>query len=275
MKKLLREPLVHFVLLGVVLFICHGIWERWVSKTDYTVVISPEEIQRQAAIFMAENNRGLTESDKQGLIFAHKEEQVLMREALRLGLDEDDTIIRRRLAQKMRFMLTEDTPPPAPDDAELEKWFEVNKAKFALPTERAFSHIYYSPGEHENVEAAAKADLSLANSENWQTLGNPFIEQRQFSLINQSDLTRKMGHNFARAIFELPYSADWQGPIESSFGLHLVRLDGRTVGRMPTFEQAKEEITFVWQEQALRAANQQRLADVLNKYEVVVPEAKP
>jgi len=105
MKNWLREPLVHFILLGAGLFLAHSVWEKQVAKSDYTINISAAEIERQAAIFATENQRQPTDEDIQGLLFAHVEEQVLMREAERLGLGEDDTIIRRRMAQKMRFIL--------------------------------------------------------------------------------------------------------------------------------------------------------------------------
>jgi len=103
MNKLIREPLVHFILIGALLFAGHHFWSKAFSKEDYTIYVSDTEIRRQAEIFASENQRQPTDEDIQGLIFAHVEEQILMREAQRLGLEADDTIIRRRLAQKMRF----------------------------------------------------------------------------------------------------------------------------------------------------------------------------
>ncbi|NNE57615.1 MAG: hypothetical protein HKN36_05865 [Hellea sp.] len=274
MTKLMREPLVHFVLLGIALFMGHGLWERWVTKTEYTIVIPKAEIQRQAAIFAAENKRQPTNADIDGLLFAHAEEKILMREARRLGLEDDDTIIRRRLAQKMRFMLNEDTPPALPPEKELREWFENNREKFVWPAQRRFVHIYFSPGEHDDVEAAAREALAIVNDENWREIGDPFIEQVEFPLIDQTSLARKMGYNFANSLFELPPKPVWQGPIESSFGLHLVKIEGRTNRSVPSFEQAREEIAEVWQEETLRENNQKRLTDLLNEYEVVVPEGE-
>ena len=144
MKNLLREPFVHFVLLGGLLFAGHSLWQKHVVKTDHTIFVDPAEIQRQAQIFASENQRQPSETDLDGLLFAHIEEQALMREAKRLGLDEEDTIIRRRLAQKMRFMIEDVSVPELPEKAELQAWFKENPTYFipvsythlTLPTKR-------------------------------------------------------------------------------------------------------------------------------------------
>ena len=110
MQKLWREPLVHFTLLGAALFAGHALWQRAVTKADYTITISAAELERQAVIFAGENRRQPTDEDIQALLFSYVEEQALMREAQKLGLGDDDTIIKRRLAQKMRFMIEDINP---------------------------------------------------------------------------------------------------------------------------------------------------------------------
>jgi len=275
MPKLLREPLVHFVLIGALLFASHHIWARWFNQQDYTIFVSEAEILRQAEIYASENQRQPTEEDIQGLIFAHVEEQVLMREARRLGLEDDDTIIRRRLAQKMRFMINEDKPPTLPSDAKLKSWFEDNKDRFTRLEQRAFTHVYFSPGQHDDVEKSAQSALKIINDNNWKQIGDPFIESNHVQDTDRTGLTRRYGNNFSNKLFALPVSNDWQGPISSAFGVHLVRIDNHSRQESPGFDDARPEIEKLWQEQALRDANEQRLVDLLEKYKVKVEGLDP
>jgi len=270
MLKLLREPLVHFILIGIALFVGHGLWERSVSKSDHTIYISQAEIQRQAVIFASENQRQPNDEDLFGLIYAHAEEQILMREAARLGLDDNDTIIRRRMAQKMRFMLTEDTPPDLPSEEELKAWFEENKAQFTAPIQRSFTHVYFSPGSHKDVEQVAKDALGTVSDENWQTLGDPFIEQNTYSAMDETSIARRFGNRFASDLFALSTTTEWQGPIPSAFGMHLIRINGHSARSTPDFGNSRSEIEKTWQEQALRAANLKRLEDLKDSYIVEV-----
>jgi len=275
MKKWLKEPLVHFMLLGAGLFLFHGVWQKWVERKDYTIQVSAAEIQRQAAIFATENQRQPTDDDIQALLFAHVEEEILMREAFRLGLDDGDTIVRRRLAQKMRFMIDDNSPPALPAEAELREWFEARKSDFNKPEKRAFSHIYISPNEHEDVTAYAAEMLSKANDANWKTLGDPFIEQSKFGLMNPVDVSRKFGRAFGNSVFKLPLDKGWQGPVSSSYGLHLVRIDEHLPEQAPDFDEATLEITKRWQTENVRSRNQKRLEEVLKKYKVDVEDVEP
>jgi len=194
MKSLWREPLFHFVLLGAALFVGDALWERWQVKSAYTIRVSPEEMQRQAAIFAAENRRDPSDEDLQGLLFAHVEEQVLMREAVRIGLDTDDTIIRRRLAQKMRFLINDVGDAGLPKDAVLKAWYQDNQETFIQPETRSFEHIFFSPQTREAaIEADAKAVLDAGISETWKSLGDPFIMNRSFSQVSQAEVIKDFG----------------------------------------------------------------------------------
>lgn len=276
MSKLLREPLVHFVLIGIALFIGHNVWIKWVSNQDYVIEIPLDEIERQANIFGSDNSRIPTEEDKMSLLLAHVEEEVLMREAIRLGLDKDDTIVRRQLAQKMRMRLTENSPPALPDEAVLKDWYETHKDRFIKPSEIAFTHIYFSPAEYSDVEETALETLSLVTNDNWKTLGDPFIEANQTQLMDEITTSRRFGPKFAADLFRLPNSssdaATWQGPLSSAFGMHLVRIDRKNERQAPSFDSHRAEIETAWQDETLRAENIQRLEDTLAKYKVEIIE---
>lgn len=270
MKSLLREPLVHFTILGALLFIGNAVWQRNVAKADYTITVSTEELERQALIFAGENRRQPSDDDLKALLFAHVEEQALMREAERLGLGEDDTIIRRRLAQKMRFMIEDSTPPPAPSDDVLRAWFAENSETFTQAERRSFVHVYVSPETHgDSIVAAANTLAETVTLENWKTLGDPFILKRTFTNVTAKDVDRIFGPTFTAQLFLSP-DKTWQGPLPSAYGLHLVYVDTVTPEFNPTFEQARDAITGGWQEETRRANNQTRLKETIEKYKVEV-----
>lgn len=275
MKSLLREPLFHFILLGAGLFLAHGVWEKSVAKSDYTIDISAAEIQRQAAIFASENRRQPSDEDIQALLFAHVEEQVLMREAERLGLGDDDTIIRRRMAQKMRFMIDETAPPNPPKESELRAWFDTRQDQFKKPAQRAFSHVYLSPTSHENVHTEAAKTLETITDQNWTKIGDPFIEQNAYPLMDAAATSRVFGRAFAADLFKLGDNKDWQGPVASSYGLHIVRVDEAIPSFQPDFDEARNEIAAAWQDDALRSGNIERLENLLKKYKVNVEGIDP
>ena len=275
MTKLHREPLVHFIILGALLFAGHMLWQRHVTKADYTITVTAAELERQALIFAGENRRQPTDEDLKALLFSHVEEQVLMREAQRLGLGEDDTIIRRRLAQKMRFIIEDVDAPPLPDAAVLKSWFEDNLDKFITPEKRSFSHIYLSPETHgDDIDSKAQALLSDLTSpaQDWKSLGDPFMMKRQFKGLSLLETTRLFGADFAKDIFEVE-DDKWQGPVESAFGMHLIRIDNIKPHSVPTLDEVRPDVETAWRNEVQRQANQDKLKTLIQKYKVDVEDA--
>ena len=274
MKKLLHEPFVHFVLLGGLLFAGHAAWQTHVTKAERTILISPAEMERQAQIFTSENQRQPSNADLEGLLFAHIEEQALMREAKRLGLDEDDTIIRRRLAQKMRFMIDDIGAPALPDREALETWFGKNPSRFIRPETRSFEHIYLSPkGRSDTVITDAQNLLDTQQiAEDWKMQSDPFMTGLTFTKLAQPAVQRDFGTAFANKLFALADTPDWQGPVNSAFGVHLVRLTDVTAEYLPEFGTIQAEVEAVWLDEAQRAENTKRLKDLIGKYRVEVAE---
>jgi len=279
MSKVFREPLVHFIILGGLLFAGHTLWQRHVTKADYTITVSPDEMERQALIFAGENRRQPTDEDLKALLFSYVEEEALMREAERLNLGENDIIIRRRLAQKMRFLIEDVDAPKIPEDGELKLWFETNIDQFIRPEMRGFSHIYFSPEQHgETLEKEAQTVLDLIlpgddPEDFWKGLGDPFMMKREFQTLSSVEVSRLFGADFANSLFSAE-GQNWQGPIESAFGLHLIRIDKITPKLIPSLETIRPDVETVWGDQALRKANIERMKNVIQKYKVNVEESE-
>ncbi len=273
MRKLLNEPFVHFVILGGVLFAGHSLWQRHVTKVDRTIFVSPAEMERQSQIFATENRRQATDADIEALLFAHVEEQVLMREAQRLGLDSDDTIIRRRLAQKMRFMIDDIGVPALPPRDELQTWYEANSDKFMRPETRSFEQIYLSPkGRKSTVLSDAETLLSTGIDADWKSQGDAFMAGRIFEKLAEPAVKREFGTRFSIDLFALPDTSDWQGPLGSAFGVHLIRLTDVTPETLPPFKTIQPEVESLWLEEAKRAENTEALKKLILKYKVEVGE---
>ena len=274
MKNLLREPFVHFVILGGLLFAGHSAWQKHVVKSDRTILVSPAEMERQAQIFAGEKRRQPSDADLEGLLFAYIEEQALMREAKHLGLDEGDTIIRRRLAQKMRFMIDDIGDIELPERDALKAWFNANSDRFLRPETRSFEHIYLSPkGRSDTVISEAETLLNdLSSKVDWQSKSDPFMTGLSFTNLASPAVQRDFGTAFAKDLFALPNSPDWQGPINSAFGVHLVRLTHIKSESLPEFGAIQAEVEAVWLEEAKRAQNTKALEDLIATYRVEVAE---
>lgn len=269
MKKLLREPFVHFVALGALLFIGHSLWAKNASEAARTITVSEEEMERQALIFAGEHRRVPSDDDLQALLYAYVEEEALVREAQARGLGESDTIIRRRMAQKMRFLIEDVEPPKLPNDTVLKDWFEARKVDFTEPVRTDFSHIYFSP-EGGDPTAKAKAILAgLSATDNGKSLGDPFIMKRDYKDITDVDAARLFGPEFTQQLTAIE-AGNWQGPITSAFGVHLVKVSKRNESSTPKFEGAREQVQKKWLDETQRSENADRLKDLVMKYKVKV-----
>ena len=273
MRKLLREPFVHFVLLGVLLFIGHSFWAAKMSADARTIFVSDAEMERQALIFAGEQRRVPSDDDLEALLYAYVEEEALVRDAQALGLGADDTIIRRRLAQKMRFLIEDVEPPDPPNDKVLKAWFETRKAEFSIPARTDFTHIYFSPGIEGPAARANETLPKLSVTDDGKALGDPFIMKRVYTQMTNSDVARLFGSEFSAQLSAVE-AGDWQGPLTSALGVHLVKVSARSNSSEAIFDEVREVASQKWMEDTRRAENAERLQELIAKYKVEVEEPK-
>ena len=270
MNKYFKDPLIHFVILGILVFFSHSIWQRNITKSDYTINVTEEEMARQAKIFSGENRREPTNDDIKALLYSYIEERALMREAERLGLGEDDTIIRRRLAQKMRFIIEDIDTLRNPGSEELEAWYSNNISRFISPEKRSFMHIYISPetngGDTTKIASEILTKI-ISKPENWEKLGDPFILERSFKLSSLNEVNRNFGNRFSKSVFSMP-DKEWVGPIESAYGLHIVKVDNIVSEIIPQFKDIENAVLFQWKEEERRRINKDALAKIIDKYKI-------
>jgi hypothetical protein len=206
------------------------------------IVVTSAEIERLRATWSKKMNRPPTKTELHGLIESFIKEEIYYREALALGLDQDDTIIRRRLMQKMEFLSNDLAELNQPDEAALKKYFLENKEKYKLPARASFTHIYFSLDKRgAKAHEDANNVLSKLNVPRAPELGDSFIMEYDFVRETPFEVERLFGKNFAEQLFRSEINT-WQGPIMSGYGLHLVRVSEKINAHLPELASVIEKV---------------------------------
>jgi peptidyl-prolyl cis-trans isomerase C len=275
-RRWLREPLLHFLVLGVGLFVVYGHLPSNGVESPRQISLTLDDVRQLIVSFEAQWGREPTPQEFSHLAEEKIQEEVLYREALALGLDKDDTIVKRRMAQKMQFLAEDVATAHEPSTDELKTWYARNSQKFELPSRIAFRHLYFSPdrrGERardDAVKALAKLTGQLEDSKLASSLADSFMSQDYYRDRTSEEMAKEFGPQFALAIFKLK-PGSWQGPIESGYGWHLVFVDALIPGHIPAFEEVESDVKTAWlgeqKEDAWRKAYQAMRA----KYTVALP----
>lgn len=279
LRRWLREPLLQFLLIGLVLFVVYDtLHPASNAETESNrIVLTPDDFEQLGVTWLAQGRPPPNAEQMQSLIELRVREEVLYREALALGLDKGDEIVKRRLAQKMEFLAegaSVNTDPPADT---LRIWFRDNQQRFALPPRVSFRQLYFSPdqrGEHSREDAVRVMTQLTGKPGNWEgaaALADPFMDQDYYGDRSVEDLAKLFGLNFAQDIAGLKPGA-WQGPIESGYGWHLVFIDTFVPGRVPAFEEIEPEIKAEWIEDQRLQAKRKAYETMRARYQVVLPE---
>ena len=255
-RRWLREPLVHFLVLGAVLFLI-GTRSRDTSTTGRDIRVDPAEIESLAQGFRRTWLRPPTRAELEGLVEARIKEEVLYREALALGLDRDDAVLRRRLVQKLEFLSEDLAPLPEPDDATLQAYLDAHADRYRLDTRYSFDQVFLAPGnDPATAEERAKRILGRLRSEPgivWQEQGDATLLDPALEDADTRTVARALGRDFALDLADLPVG-EWTGPVASAYGLHLVRLRERIPGRTVSLDEARGAVLrdYLAEEQAER-----------------------
>lgn len=262
--KFLKDPLFLFLVAGAAIFAV-DIWRS--AASDDVIRVGTLDIARLSDQWQAQMGRAPEPQELDGLINAHVREEMLVREALKMGLEAGDVIIRRRLAQKLTF-LTEDLAllePAAPE--QLAAFFEANKERYHVPARFTFSHIYFSPDRRDAAQVDARHAKGKAAAENWRALGDPFMLRRTYAHASHADVRRDFGSAFAAALDNLEGNS-WEGPVKSSYGFHLVRLTQRSPSRLPAFGEVERKVAVDFDAQRRADANERYYESLSGRYAV-------
>jgi peptidyl-prolyl cis-trans isomerase C len=278
-SRFLREPLLHFVLIGSAIYLLFGLYgqpeidETIVDKN--TIIVTKGEVDWLAESWKKRWNRDPTKEELLGLVKAHLKETVLYREAISMGLDKDDTIVRRRLAQKLTFLTQDLIKPEPPTDDELRAYFKQHIDHYRIPDLLTFAHVFLDPdkrGDQTLVDAEKlKAEL-IANSKTPDAssdLGDRFMLQSYYPERSEADLSKLFGKEFARSIMALE-AGTWHGPVLSGYGTHLVYVRERHEFEPPAFAEVSDRVRENFENEKRKQLNDEYIASLLSRYKVVV-----
>jgi peptidyl-prolyl cis-trans isomerase C len=280
MKRLLREPLVHFLLLGAILFGVYGYAYRGHGGVEQSkqIRLTVDDISQLILVFQSQWRRDPTPKELQQLVEDKVLEEILYREALALGLDKNDTIVKRRMAQKMQFLAEDIAAAREPTPEELGTLYLANLDQFAFPPRISFRHLYFSP-DRRGARARDDATAALTklagqpgDSNFAATLADVFMFQEYYRDRSPEFLGKEFGPNFAFAVAKLS-PGSWQGPVESGFGWHLLFVDTLIPGRAPAFEEVEADVKKAWLAEQKAQAWQKAYQEMRAKYEVALPAA--
>jgi hypothetical protein len=269
LRAALREPLLHFVLIGALLF-AFTAWRQ--QKQDHTEIrITSGEIAQLAAFWETQSQRQPTSEELRGLIEERIDEEVLAREAVRLGLDRDDVIVRRRLAQKMAFVSDDLAVVSEPAEADLRAYFNAHKEAYTTPDLYALRHVFFNPDRHRNAldSDAQRALQRLRRGANASEVGDPFMLPRELADVSRDDIARDFGSVFAEAVTTSQPGA-WTGPVRSPFGVHLVKLESHTPSSVARFEDVRDRVREAFLAQKQQEANAALRTKLRRQYRIVV-----
>lgn len=267
---------MHFALAGVFLFWVFSVLNPDDGPRDLRIELTDGDLRQMTAAWLAQGRAAPTPEQLASLVDHKVKEEVFYREALALGLDEDDTIVRRRLAQKMEFLAEEAAVVPEPTEAELLAWYREHPERIALPGRVTFSHLYFSPdrrGSNARGDAAAALVARTdAAAEEWEPTSpaDPFMFQDHYGDRSPEDVASIFGRSFGDELFELPLGV-WAGPIESGYGWHLVRVEAMMPARVPEFEVVRSEVRAEWFAEQRDVAQAMAFEELRDRYEIVVP----
>jgi len=276
-RAAVREPFFQFMVLGSLLFGAY----TWLSQADSAdlppteIRLTMDDLAQLVLGFEAQWSRSPTQAEFNQLVENRVREDVLYREALSLGLDKEDTIVKRRMAQKMEFLAEDLADAREPTDEELRSWFSENAAQFAVSPRLTFHHVYFSPDARGanavgDAEAALGKIAGLPGTEGAAAAGDAFMFQDYYRELTTQAIARDFGPEFAVAVARLD-PGHWQGPVRSGYGWHLVFVDGVIPGRVPNYEEVAGEVKTAWLGTRKAEAWTKAYDEIRAKYDVLMP----
>jgi peptidyl-prolyl cis-trans isomerase C len=278
LTRFFGDSLVQFLLIGLALFLGYSFLHRGQSEfaPSHQIALTLDDLRAMDLSFQSQWQRQPTAQEFNGMVESKIQEEILYREGLKMGLDKDDTIVKRRMAQKMQFLAEDVAASHEPSAQELKGWFAKNAEQFALPSRVTFRHLFFGfdkRGQHAQQDAAA-ALMKLAgepqNLPRAAASADAFMFEDYYADRTAEQLASEFGPTFALGMFSLKPGA-WRGPVESGYGWHLVFIDSIIPGRIPQFEEVEPDVHTAWLAAQKAQAWQDAYSRMRARYTVLVP----
>ncbi len=268
--QLLREPLLHFAIAGALLFGGYS----WLTNTRDTIAVEPVRIGEGDVRWLkqtwsSQRLREPTAQELKGLVDDLLKEKLMAREAESMGLEQDDTIIRRRLAQKLTFLVEDTAQLAEPSEAELRQFYAAYASHFETPGTLSFRQLYFNPVHRTDAEADARAELAALSPEGGapSEAGDRLLLGNSFENADEQTLSGMFGAEFAQEVLALQPGA-WEGPVKSGYGFHLVFVTQHTPPAPKPFDTVRDAVSAEWRSAKQAEISRDYLAELRNKYRV-------
>jgi hypothetical protein len=270
-RALLREPLLHFLLIGLALFILYGRVSPGDSDSQ-RIVVGQNLVDDMVRQYRSTWNRAPTRAELNGLIETYVRDEITYREGLSMGLDKDDAVIKRRIRQKYE-LIAEEGDRTAPTDADLAAYLKAHPAKFTLPAVVSFEQIFFDPAG-TSPEAVGAVKAALEKGANPAGFGEPSMLPRQVTNSSLDLVERDFGDGFAAQVGAAPLE-QWVGPFASGIGVHLLRVSARAAPTVPALSQVRTAVAREWESDQRTRSSEADYRQARSNYEVIIRAKLP
>ena len=279
--KLLKEPLLHFLLIGAAIYLAYGLFAEPVPQADgKTITVTAGEVEWMQLSWQKRWNRPPTAEELNGLIQQYIHETVLYREALTMGLNKHDQVIRRRLAQKLEFLARDLVSLTPPSEQELQDWFDQHQSLYQQPTLYTFTQVFIDPDKRGDATLAdaerIKAELTAGGDgiEDPGALGDRFMLQNYYPQKDRVEIQKQFGSGFAESLVAMTPGSPgrWVGPVLSGYGVHLVYLQAIIEPPAPLLADVHERVIQDWKAAKGEELNRQFYDSLRQQYTVIIEQ---
>lgn len=260
-----REPLVHFLIAGMLIYALLAWRGEEADPASRSIMVDREQQAQLALVFERTMGRAPTDAELDAQIERFVREEVLYREALRLGLDREDAVVRRRMAQKMDMLAGARIEAATPDEATLREWYNTHRERFASEAAYSFDQLWF-----DSERAARAAQATIAAGAEAEGLGQPISLPLSVKAMPNAEVLSRFGIQFMQELGRLEAGQEWQGPIPSGLGWHLVRLELRDIGEAPPFEKVRQAVESDWRISTIDARKEAAYRLLRDAYSVKV-----
>lgn len=270
-KKVFQEPFFHFILLGAIIYITGKYYNEKHDVERYTVNVGEKDVYHLISLWEKQYGALPSKKELETIIDSHVREEILYREGLELNLDQDDELIRRRIAQKVEFLQQDLEIAEEPGEDELHDFYEKNKELYQASPTLSFTHIYFSPDKNSEKDIKEKASHLLETlTKNGITRspdsGDKFPFAYDYSNVTKEDLKQTFGTSvFSDTLYSLSIDK-WSGPIKSGYGYHLVYLNNKISSSYYPYAQVKERVKIAFSQRQREIGNNQNFEELKKKY---------
>ena len=278
LEKLIREPLLHFLLIGAGIYGLYGILGSSPDgKDERTIIVSTGQIKAMSDQWTRQRLRPPTEEELAGIIRDHIRTQVLYREAVAMGLENGDTVIERRLAQRLELLTESLITPEEPSEEEMRAWFKENEEKFKQPDLYSLFQVYFNPDKRgaatldDTKAALAKLESFEEVPVDFASYGDRLLSQSYYSSQTEVQLSKAFGSGFVDQVIKLEPGA-WHGPVLSGYGTHLVYVAEVTRASAPDFSAFAEQAKEAWKAEKVKELSERFIENLIADYEITVED---